>query len=311
VPAPIVLLGPQRLRPTLVEAVGALGLDGPIATITAGWEEREAEIDELSEHLGLPVVNLRLHERTEKAFHRDRAFFDAYMERRRRLRQMHALYTRRLRHQVDALRELDALRGSADLLADQRAGALAAIRRLDDEHLERVAVEYAAFEERWNARECESLAGPQEEIAREIDGACAVAIAGGNVEALLHRLRLFELAQRLSERPLLAWSAGAMVLGERIVLYHDSPPQGPGYPEIMGPGLGLVTGVLPLPHAHRRLRLDDRDRVGLFARRFAPLACLAFEDGGHATLEDGRTWTRVSGVRRLCADGMLVEGVGA
>ena len=47
-----VLLGPQRHEPTVRAALERLGLGaGPVAAITAGWEEREAEDLELGEHL--------------------------------------------------------------------------------------------------------------------------------------------------------------------------------------------------------------------------------------------------------------------
>ena len=39
----VVLLGPQRLAPTLRDAIEAVGVDGPVAAVTAGWEEREPE----------------------------------------------------------------------------------------------------------------------------------------------------------------------------------------------------------------------------------------------------------------------------
>ena len=63
----IVLLGPQRLKPTAATIVEELGIEGPIAAITAGWEERESEDDELAEHFGGRTVNLKLHERAETA----------------------------------------------------------------------------------------------------------------------------------------------------------------------------------------------------------------------------------------------------
>ena len=67
----IVLLGPQRLKPTLIDAVKKLDVRGDFAAVTAGWQEREDEIDELSAHLDRPVTNLRLHARGEDVFQRD------------------------------------------------------------------------------------------------------------------------------------------------------------------------------------------------------------------------------------------------
>ena len=59
------ILGPQRLRPNLIESVRARGITGRIATITAGWQEREDEDRELHEHLEGRTVNLRLYHRAE------------------------------------------------------------------------------------------------------------------------------------------------------------------------------------------------------------------------------------------------------
>ena len=56
----VVWLGPQRFRPSVAAALDALGVDGPIAVVTAGWQEREAEVDELDAHLGGRAVPLWL-----------------------------------------------------------------------------------------------------------------------------------------------------------------------------------------------------------------------------------------------------------
>ena len=62
----LVLLGPQRFRPTLRPAMDSLGLGGPVAVITAGWQERETEDRELEEHLACEVVDLRLYHRADE-----------------------------------------------------------------------------------------------------------------------------------------------------------------------------------------------------------------------------------------------------
>jgi enterochelin esterase-like enzyme len=74
-----------------------------------------------------------------------------------------------------------------------------------------------------------------------------------------------------------------MALTERIVLFHDRAPQGPGHPEVYGSGLSVLRNLVPLPHARARLLLDDAPRMAVFARRFAPARCPAGErhPGGH------------------------------
>ena len=99
------------------------------------------------------------------------------------------------------------------------------------------------------------------------------------MEILLNRLRLFDIGTLLADRNVVAWSAGAMALADRIVLFHDHPPQGAGIAEVADRGLGLFRGVIPLPNAGERLRLDDPQRMSLFARRFAPEQCVTLDRG--------------------------------
>jgi hypothetical protein len=94
--------------------------------------------------------------------------------------------------------------------------------------------------------------------------------------------------------PIFAWSAGAMVLGERVVLFHDHPPQGEGFAEVLESGLGLYRGLIPLPHSRRRLRLSDRVRVSLLARRFPGFRCLAMDEGSRIHW-DGVRWSGARG----------------
>jgi hypothetical protein len=92
--ATVVLLGPQRFTPTLGEAVAATGFAGRLASVTAGWQEREGEDLELHEHLGERTVNLMLYARAEDAFERDPELFAAHRERQGRLRELQEIYRR-------------------------------------------------------------------------------------------------------------------------------------------------------------------------------------------------------------------------
>ena len=67
----VLVLGPQFRSPNLREALEQAALHGPIASITAGWQEREGELGALEEHLGVPVRDLRLYERAEVLFLED------------------------------------------------------------------------------------------------------------------------------------------------------------------------------------------------------------------------------------------------
>ena len=311
---PLALLGPQRLRPRLDEACTALGVDGPVAVITAGWEEREGEDDELVSHLGgRPATNLRLYERAERLFEAHPELLDDHRQRRDRRAALRRLYRIRLAHALDAVRELrardsripDAHRA---LYETACADATRAVHQLDAEHLDRT------FEITHDpahpplAETHPAVAAERDELAALIDSSAAVGIAGGNVRIILDVLRLFSLAPLLRARPVMAWSAGAMALSETIVLFHDSPPQGPGNAEVHAPGLDFHRGLVLLPHARRRLRLDDPARVALFAQRFAPSTCLALDDGASLILRDDRL-ERATAAHQLRTDGTVVPFV--
>lgn len=308
----ITLLGPQALKPTLNRAVDAAGIRGKIATITAGWQEREREDQELHTHLAGRTVNLRLYDRAEELYARDPSFAATLHSRQERLRELQLYYDLRLRYAMEACVALDARaergeRGErGEVLEVERREAMGALRALDAEHARKIRSIHEEFDVRLRAKEPGELSRHRGEIARTIQDCDAVAIAGGHVAVLLNRLRLFSVGEAIGVKPLFAWSAGAMAISERIVLYHDSPPQGPGNAEVLEFGLGHILGIVPLPHAHRRMLLDDAGRVARFARRFSPASCVAMEDGASLTITASK-WTADGGVRRLSVDGTLEE----
>jgi len=303
----VVLLGPQRLRPTLARAVEDVGVSGMIGAVTAGWQERESEVDELREHLGGRVVNLGLYARADEVFDADRELFAAYRARQERLQRFQELYRLRLGFAMEPARRLLRRRGGGEVVRAEVEEAIEALRRLDAAHLERARSVYRAFEERWRPLERDSVRRHRDELREVLEGCEAFAIAGGHVAVLLNRLRLFGISELVVGKPLFAWSGGAMVAGERLVLFHDHPPQGPGDAEVLGEGLGLYTGVLPLPDARHRLSLDDGARVSLLARRFPDDVCVAIDDGAIYFRRDGE-WSAAGTLRRLAPDGS-VEGL--
>ncbi|HEX2848899.1 MAG TPA: hypothetical protein VHN98_00015, partial [Acidimicrobiales bacterium] len=106
----------------------------------------------------------------------------------------------------------------------------------------------------------------------------AVVIAGGNVRALLETLGFFEVALR-PEQTVVAWSVSAIAPADQVVLFHDFTPHGVTAAEVHDRGLGRLPGILALPHAKRRLRLDDRERMARLARRFVEHRMLLLDDG--------------------------------
>lgn len=304
----LILLGPQRLRPTVRRAVREVEVEGPIAAVTAGWQEREAEVDELSEHLGSPVVQLELHRRAEQVFLASPELLEAHRARQHDLRELQRLYRRRLAHLLDAARELLASDGPEDIVDPERESALDMVRELDRHHLERIAALHRIHAPALDPDLHPVLAEEREQVAALLAGCSALAIAGGHVVVLLNRLRLFGVLEAVGDdKAVFGWSAGAMALGTRVVVFHDSPPQGAGNAEVMEHGLGLYQDVLPFPHARRRLQLDDPRRVALLARRFDDATCVAMDEGAMIRRVPGgwRAWPET---RHLLEDGS-VEGI--
>ncbi|MET0523640.1 MAG: hypothetical protein ABWZ91_02495, partial [Nocardioides sp.] len=83
-----------------------------------------------------------------------------------------------------------------------------------------------------------------------------------------------------------AWSAGAMAMTDRVVLYIDTGPLGVPGAEVWDRGAGRVHAVLARPLARRRLKLDDPMHARAFVRRFAPAACLLLDEGTQVEIGD-------------------------
>lgn len=302
-----VLLGPQRHQPSIREELSRFGVPGPLATITAGWQEREAEDRELRDHLGMPIVNLRLHWRSDDVFSRDPDLFAAHRAKQDNLRHSQVLYRRRLAHALDAAREMRQSSAPAQLVETERDAAILALRLVDKQHLGRTRQIQRDFELHYRPTARPAVDHHYRELRTILGNCFGLLIAGGHVASLLNRLRLFQFDRLLTSLPrplpIFAWSAGAMAISERVVLFHDSPPQGKGNAELLGEGLGLVPGLVPLPHAKQRLQLDDVERVSLFARRFKPDRCVTL-DRGERVAWDGRNYMAKS--RQLTYTGEVV-----
>jgi hypothetical protein len=133
------------------------------------------------------------------------------------------------------------------------------------------------------AEESEPLQRHRAEVAEAIGRASAVAIAGGHVGQLLRCLKLFDV-NPTPEQPVVAWSAGAMSLTDRVVLYHDRGPSGVVGSEIWDRGLGRAPRIVAMPHARRRLQMDDPMLLRVLARRFGDARCLLLDDGARVVL---------------------------
>lgn len=309
--APTVLLGPQRFTQNVGGALAGLEVDGPVAVINPGWEEREDDDGELDTAVGGRAHNLRLYHRMFDVIGKDKRFAAAALQFRDRHDELLDFYRIRLSHALSAVQACQRRTSRRGVGALAEVDAIDTLRAIDGWYLEQLTVIYADFDERSSRDDSELIGWHRGEIQATLDESSAVVLPGGHVGVLLRALRLFEV--RLPpHRPVVAWSAGAMALTDAVVLFHDFSPQGTGAAEVHGPGLGRLPGLICLPHARRRLDLDDHARMRALARRFPAHELVLLDDGTSLSIPaaasaGGRRTQLPSGARTLTADGTVRE----
>ena len=283
-----ILLGPQSPRSNLRQAVDAIAPDGPVVIISAGWRDSEGDIEELREELGRPLEDLMIYHRAEEIFAREPGLQALQRERQDQLKELQELYRIRLGPTITAARRLMRTSAQPELLRLEQRAAIAQVRALDRHHLRRIQAIHRTFDQRRAQLEIPAATAAREAVQQRVAAAGLVLIAGGHVAVLLNRMRLFRLGGELAKKPLIAWSAGAMALSERIVLFHHHAPQGRRDAELLDAGLGIIGGRILLPHARTRLDWSNRKRMALFSRRFSPAACCTLDNGSLLQFEDDR-----------------------
>lgn len=139
----------------------------------------------------------------------------------------------------------------------------------------------------------------QQRLERRILEANAIILFGGHLDLLLDALRFFRLRDVLAEAlrrgtQIVAMSAGAMVLCERVIIYDDFSSQRRDF-QLYDRGLSLVRDIQLFPHCMERIQTDDPDNLAYLARRFRHHACvglnqrsfLLFEPGSHRAISTG------------------------
>jgi hypothetical protein len=147
----------------------------------------------------------------------------------------------------------------------------------------------------------------RKELAKLLEGVAGLAIAGGHVATLLNRLELFGIAELLGDKPVFAWSAGRDGRqSERVVLFHDDPPQ--------GRGASPRSGARPVPwraalSSARGAPPDRRQGPDLPPGEAPRAADSGHPDGRRAHHLGSRVLYRPYKVQRLHEDGS-VENLG-
>ena len=260
-----ILLGPQRFTTTVGSTVRALALTGPLAMVNAGWEERESDDAELAGHLDGRGVNLRLHHRMMDVLAKDEHFAAAALAFRDRMDELRAFYGIRLQAAIDAVHAV------AHRTSMHSGGPSPRRPRWRP----------CATSTGWYASSSpSSLARPvlsrrrtrtapsgwhQGEIGAILDECEAVVVAGGNVRTLLWTLRFFDVTirPRADGRRLVGRGDGAD--WTRSSSSTTSPRRESRRPRCHDTGLGRLPGIIALPHAKRRLQLDDHERMSVLA----------------------------------------------
>lgn len=307
----VALLGPPSGPTLLAETLRELAGEGPVAMIRAGWQEWESERGPVGDALGRRAVPLALYDRAERVWSADPDLLEAHHRLQRRVRRLRRAYNVRLSALMDVWRELERLdEGETEdvLLGPEVEATLDTIRELDAHQCARIAEWRAEFADELRPARRPALARELDEIAALLEPTAVVVVDGGHVAVLLNRIRLFGLEEVLRRKVLIGISGGAMALTERLVLFHDSPPWGPGHAEVAEAGLGFAPGVAVFPHAERRLRLGDPSRMSRLARRLAPARCFLLDEDARLTW-NGRTWS--GNARRLTSSGIVQSEVAA
>lgn len=276
-PLSITILGPERPAPVLADVLRDLGVRGPVALVSAGWRHDEQRDEPLREAVGVEVRNLGLYGAFRVLEREASDLLSAYTLKQSALRRAKDRYRLALVPAIAMCRELFARRrdGSCPWFLQ----SIRNLQEVDSLFVAEADRLHREFEEEAHPLAHRRVRAEIDRVRAQLDGCSAVLIAGGHVGVLRNRLAFFLFDRWLRERPVIAWSAGAMALTERVVLFHDHTTYGVGLAEILDRGLGLLPGVVFLPHARQRLDVDDVDNVAILARRLAPAAAIGLQNG--------------------------------
>jgi hypothetical protein len=298
----VTLLGPQRRTSATRTAVRELIPTGTIATVNAGWRERESADTELGEVLGGRMINLRLYQRWQEIVASDAEYAAAERELVDDLEEQQAVYALRLFHAIAALDEVNRRDKRPSVRWAAVADGIRQLRALDEWHLAEAAGARQQFYRRISIGERDTVLRHRRELAAIVDESAGMVITGGHVGVLLHLLHVFGLSAMIKP-PVITWSAGAMALSDRVVLFGAHRPAGRRLPEVWADGLGVYSGALPFPDPRHRLPMHDPYQLALLARRFKRWTCLLFDAGVRVDLTAG--WPPPVGARWITRDGSV------
>jgi hypothetical protein len=297
-----VLLGPQRFRTTVGGVIRTVAPEGPVATVTAGWRDRESDTNELDATLEGRGRHLRLYGRLTDVLDSDPWFAEAALAHRDAVDELAGIYSLRLQRALDSVYAVHRRPVRTDVATSAESDGVRVVQSIDQWYIDAVDQLHGELQAAAPPEESEPIQRHRAEVAQAVGEASAIAIAGGHVGQLLRCLKLFQV-NLPPQLPVVAWSAGAMSLTERVVLYHDRGPRGVVGSEIWDRGLGRAPRIVAMPHARRRLNLDDPMVLRVLARRFGDARCLLLDDGARVML--GPNGELPAGARVIGHDGIV------
>ncbi|HET9649269.1 MAG TPA: hypothetical protein VFP34_13720 [Microlunatus sp.] len=303
-----VLLGPQRFRMTAGTVVREIAHEGPVATVTAGWRDRESDTAELDRVLDGRGRHLHLYGRLTDVIQTDQRFAEASLTYRDAVDELARIYSLRLQSALESVYAVQRRTVRVDLAATALSDGVRVVQGIDRWYLETLNQLQEELRTSAQPDRSEPIQRHRADVAEALDQAAVLVIAGGHVGLLLQCLKLFEV-QPSHVLPVVAWSAGAMSLTERVVLYNDTGLSGVIGSEVWDRGLGRVSGIVAMPHARRRLRMDDPAILRVLARRFGDARCLLLDDGARVDL--GPSGELPGGARVIGDDGLVHTVAGA
>jgi hypothetical protein len=160
-------------------------------------------------------------------------------------------------------------------------------------------------------------------LESRILSANSILLLGGRLDLLLDAFRFFRLRDAVAEAlrrgtQIVAMSAGAMALCERIIVYDDFAETRRDF-QLYDRGLEIVREIQLLPHCMERIQTDDPDNLAYLARRFRHHVCVGLNQrsfllltpgSGHATSqgeEDGAYVFGPDGHKRCYRAGEVVS----
>jgi hypothetical protein len=272
---PLVLLGQQLESPRVQDVLAEWQIRGPVGLVSAGWEEDEEDDQWVRDALDVPVVNSHLYGLADRLFQDDPEVLRLLRERQDRLRDLREINAWQTENLFALARELwQRIEENAAAVGPFHQ-TMAHLREVDRTYLRSVSTVIKEYDQRIAPQVRPSLQAYRSAVLQRLDGCQALLIAGGHVGVLLNRLNLCRLLRHVS-LPIIAWSGGAMALGERVFFYDHFIPHAKKEVELSRQGLRMYVGLQVFPRAEERLNLQDHNELALLARRIeAP--CLLLE----------------------------------